>query len=113
MDSDNFVINDDFDIIYYSILDSDIDYEFECILEFDTNVILLVYNLYLFYLNNDISSKYTPITKSFFCSICHSQTTENEECINLNQCKHEFHKNCLLTWFSYKSNCPLCRTDVM
>ena len=44
------------------------------------------------------------------CSICISQN-ENEWCELVN-CKHVFHKDCLMRWLKEKESCPNCRNDL-
>ena len=41
------------------------------------------------------------------CTICKD---EIEEGIKLN-CKHIFHKTCIIEWFNINQSCPLCRTS--
>jgi hypothetical protein len=45
------------------------------------------------------------------CCIC-CESLLHDEVIELQQCKHYFHKTCLQTWFTSKSSCPLCRVYV-
>jgi len=45
------------------------------------------------------------------CPICLGEFDPNEsdpQLRTLNHCHHTFHSSCLLTWFSTKTNCPLC-----
>ena len=42
------------------------------------------------------------------CSICLSPLNEY---IVLN-CSHKFHRNCILQSINFKSNCPLCRSNI-
>jgi hypothetical protein len=44
------------------------------------------------------------------CSICISCIDQKEEMATL-ICKHNFHKECLLTWLKCNLNCPCCRTN--
>ena len=42
------------------------------------------------------------------CAICHDNINKDEKYI-LPECKHEFHTNCIMTWFRMGHNrCPLC-----
>ncbi|XP_045205873.1 uncharacterized protein LOC123558059 [Mercenaria mercenaria] len=45
------------------------------------------------------------------CSICISEykTADN---VQMLQCRHEFHKECLLEWLKRNATCPICRQDV-
>ena len=56
-----------------------------------------------------ISNKITIKTDDI-CSICISQN-ENEWCELVN-CKHVFHKDCLMKWIKEKESCPNCRNDL-
>lgn len=47
------------------------------------------------------------------CSICRDTIFVGEPVIIVDVCKHVHHKECVLTWFSVKSECPICRTKVI
>ncbi|KAL8514156.1 hypothetical protein ACS0TY_013327 [Phlomoides rotata] len=47
------------------------------------------------------------------CSVCLSEIVEGEEGMELDDCKHAFHRNCLETLKGYKATCPLCRSTVV
>ena len=49
------------------------------------------------------TNTYQSITDS--CSIC---LNELDKYVTL-KCKHNFHRTCILEWYKYKLNCPLCR----
>lgn len=62
----------------------------------------------------DISSKMynNVISNETSCSIC-LEKYKNESIVSvLNNCKHIFHKECILKAGKYKAKCPLCRTDI-
>lgn len=45
------------------------------------------------------------------CSICIVDFRKSRECIiELPECKHMFHENCLFEWLSRHNSCPLCRS---
>jgi hypothetical protein len=46
------------------------------------------------------------------CSICQDNFTEGQALRKLNHCHHEFHKNCIDTWFQRNVHCPVCRFDI-
>ena len=45
------------------------------------------------------------------CSICIEFVKQNEIIKDLN-CKHIFHKNCLIEWLRRNKNCPNCRIEI-
>ena len=46
------------------------------------------------------------------CSICNVEYQEGQILRNLNNCSHTFHYECVDTWFSRHSTCPICRDDL-
>ena len=45
------------------------------------------------------------------CSICYEEFGEGGNTpLQINQCQHVFHNQCLLTWLNLNRTCPLCRT---
>jgi len=42
------------------------------------------------------------------CTICLNDFKSGEETIRL-QCAHQFHKNCIISWFDSNNICPNCR----
>merc|ERR1712228_390060 len=45
------------------------------------------------------------------CTICQNTQSDqngNNKMIELNQCHHQFHKQCIDEWFKKKIQCPLC-----
>jgi hypothetical protein len=67
-------------------------------------------------------------TVNFNCSICHNNETDDAETTvstdddqndqvnhmtRLLQCKHQFHINCIDTWFINNTTCPICRFDLI
>lgn len=45
----------------------------------------------------------------FECSIC--LTSDKENIVKLDKCKHLFHRGCITKWFDTKLDCPNCRTQ--
>jgi hypothetical protein len=45
------------------------------------------------------------------CAICQDEYTEQSIVREL-VCKHDFHINCIDTWFIHNTTCPLCKTDL-
>ena len=49
-----------------------------------------------------------PIDYDNLCPICYDQMEENNR-YKIEECKHEFHTNCIITWLrSEHSTCPIC-----
>lgn len=46
------------------------------------------------------------------CSICLVEFTLEDFGIQLPECKHIFHEDCIKAWFEHNNNCPICRNDV-
>uniref|UniRef100_A0A6C0IV68 RING-type domain-containing protein n=1 Tax=viral metagenome TaxID=1070528 RepID=A0A6C0IV68_9ZZZZ len=46
------------------------------------------------------------------CSICNIDYQEGQILRKLNDCGHTFHYECVDTWFSRHSTCPICRQDL-
>lgn len=46
------------------------------------------------------------------CSICLENMEINPKCVIL-KCKHYFHKDCIDFWLEEKTNCPMCKTELM
>ncbi|CAH2079644.1 unnamed protein product [Thlaspi arvense] len=50
-------------------------------------------------------------TNEIECSICIEDFSINHEnIIQMPQCKHMFHQDCLFEWLGRQNSCPLCRT---
>lgn len=72
--------------------------------------------------NFDISSNQHLITTTTFntilnpvnssCPITHEEFILTDEVIMINQCRHIFKKNALLTWLSRRHTCPCCRSNI-
>lgn len=45
------------------------------------------------------------------CSICFCKKDKEEEIVEL-ECGHQYHKECIIEWLHYKSNCPVCRKTI-
>ncbi|KAJ4711712.1 RING/U-box superfamily protein [Melia azedarach] len=71
--------------------------------------------------NSDVSSTTTTLLKSSMntieisdsvsqesCAICKDEFSVHSEAKEL-PCKHLYHSECILTWVSNHSSCPLCR----
>lgn len=46
------------------------------------------------------------------CAICQEHMNPNDRIRRLNQCRHMFHNNCILTAFNSSVRCPVCRHDI-
>jgi hypothetical protein len=46
------------------------------------------------------------------CAICQEHMNPNDRIRRLNQCRHTFHNNCILTAFNTSPRCPVCRNDI-
>lgn len=45
------------------------------------------------------------------CVICHMTDMDPENSGHLLQCQHQFHTNCIQTWFKNRTTCPICRKE--
>ncbi|CAI9089285.1 OLC1v1023836C1 [Oldenlandia corymbosa var. corymbosa] len=45
------------------------------------------------------------------CAICHGEFEDEEIVATLQNCKHEFHGDCITQWLIRKNACPLCNQD--
>jgi len=46
------------------------------------------------------------------CLVCLCDFEKNDECRQLNKCKHVFHKPCIDQWLTTgRNSCPLCRGE--
>ncbi|KAI3501642.1 hypothetical protein L1887_29563 [Cichorium endivia] len=43
------------------------------------------------------------------CAICVDDFNCQDELLRLPNCRHIFHRNCILPWFSRNNTCPFCR----
>lgn len=48
---------------------------------------------------------------STFCVIC-QETINNKEIYRTLVCTHQFHQNCIDTWFIDNTKCPLCKKEL-
>lgn len=46
------------------------------------------------------------------CTICLDDFDENSKLVQLNECKHVFHKTCINDWLKQKPSCPNCQSVV-
>jgi len=44
------------------------------------------------------------------CSICYDNP--DHTMVHLPNCKHSYHRKCILTWLGYQLSCPVCRQQV-
>jgi hypothetical protein len=58
-----------------------------------------------------ISRKCTVQEISKECSICLEKIKKDDNVTTID-CAHTFHYNCIMEWGKYKSECPLCRTNI-
>jgi len=47
--------------------------------------------------------------QSFLCCICQDEENNSKDCLVKLPCTHEFHNECILTYFKDKHLCPICR----
>jgi hypothetical protein len=47
-----------------------------------------------------------------FCAVCLQEAEEGEKMRRLTICRHCFHADCIDTWLSEMSKCPLCRAQI-
>lgn len=45
------------------------------------------------------------------CAICHEPFAIGREMSQL-PCSHVYHTNCIMTWLSWRRNCPICRAEL-
>jgi hypothetical protein len=46
------------------------------------------------------------------CPITHEEFTSTDEVIMINQCRHIFKKNAIMSWLSRRATCPCCRINI-
>jgi hypothetical protein len=46
------------------------------------------------------------------CAVCQQAVTEGEEIRRLLHCNHQYHRDCIDTWFQRNVHCPVCRHDI-
>lgn len=46
------------------------------------------------------------------CAVCQQAVTEGEIIRRLLHCNHQYHKDCIDTWFQRNVHCPVCRHDI-
>ncbi|KAJ3696375.1 hypothetical protein LUZ61_000080 [Rhynchospora tenuis] len=46
------------------------------------------------------------------CAVCLAEFKDGDKARVLPRCHHQFHVDCVDTWFRSHANCPLCRTPV-
>lgn len=44
------------------------------------------------------------------CAICQDSIQQNG--VQLRNCGHPFHRNCVTQWFTTSPRCPVCRNDI-
>ena len=47
------------------------------------------------------------------CSICQENFQVGDETREIDNCNHEFHRNCIDEWFRTRITCPVCRGNVL
>lgn len=47
------------------------------------------------------------------CTICLDDFSNNEKLVELTQCRHTFHKECINTWLDTKQTCPNCQHNII
>ena len=53
------------------------------------------------------------INNNEYCNICFENYNIGQYKRVLPECKHCFHKKCVDKWLKTKSNCPICRNDLL
>ncbi|XP_037813341.1 RING-H2 finger protein ATL5-like [Lucilia sericata] len=43
------------------------------------------------------------------CQICNNLMTENDDCLNITNCNHSFHRSCIEYYLSNNTECPICK----
>ena len=56
---------------------------------------------------NNVTDHENPI--EHVCSICLDNLNNNKELHTLQECNHQFHSSCLITWLRINNGCPMCR----
>lgn len=90
-------------IIYIYCMVSSIIYNFLtiCILYFKSFIDSLLYQHNLYEINNIVNED---------CSICLEPLNTN---VIKTKCNHHFHRGCIVQSLTIKTNCPLCRTEIV
>ena len=44
------------------------------------------------------------------CAVC--QENVSSDGVRIRQCGHDFHRTCIVSWFSLSPRCPVCRHDI-
>lgn len=54
-----------------------------------------------------------PEKQDTLCAICHCADMNEQNSGHLSECNHQFHYNCIQTWFDRhpKKTCPICRIE--
>lgn len=47
------------------------------------------------------------------CTICRENYLNNEEIRIINNCNHNFHRNCIDEWLTNHKTCPICRGNII
>ena len=45
------------------------------------------------------------------CSICLDELINDEVVVQLNNCKHYYHKDCVIQYLRKKRICPMCKSE--
>lgn len=59
-----------------------------------------------------MNKKDFPIEEQKNCVICFDDFQEDEDIIELKNCKHIYHKHCINEWLNVNAICPVCRKQV-
>ena len=62
-------------------------------------------------LENYPSYPYREGTEPVICCICQA-TLKNNDQVTLLDCAHHYHSDCIGEWIKYKTECPVCRTEI-
>ncbi|XP_046803808.1 RING-H2 finger protein ATL58-like [Lucilia cuprina] len=43
------------------------------------------------------------------CQICNNLMAENDDCLNITNCNHSFHRSCIEFYLTNNTECPICK----
>ena len=61
------------------------------------------------YTLNSLGIESVSIQLQDLCPICYETFDETREVSMIRNCKHIYHKDCIISWFQKNLNCPICR----
>lgn len=60
----------------------------------------------------DYTDLFELFGQELFCPVCQSDAEQGDRILEIHQCKHMFHEECLEPWIRQKGTCPLCRVSI-